>query len=91
MTDLGVVGAREEHARSVLEDQRVTLHALLSRVSALRSAVPPVEGGPWCSPAQRRYAERLLRLAGALESASAELQGAIAATGTALARLGPRP
>ncbi len=82
----GVVDARTEYEVAVLQSQRLELGRLVVRMAGIRRDLP--RGGTvyWRSAAQRRYLERLTRLEDLLESAAAELQGALAATGTALAR-----
>jgi hypothetical protein len=82
----GGVDARTEYEVALLQRQRQELGRLVTRMAAARRDLP--RGGTvyWRSAAQRRYLERLTRLEDLLESAAAELQGALAATGTALAR-----
>lgn len=82
----GGVDARTEYEMALLQCQRQELARLVARMSAIRRDLP--RGGTvyWRSAAQRRYVERLTRLEDLVESAAAELQGALAATGTALAR-----
>jgi hypothetical protein len=84
--DNGGPDARAEYEIAVLRSQREDLGRLVTRMSALRRDLP--RGGTvyWRSAAQRRYTQRLVRLEDLLESAAAELQGALAATGTGLAR-----
>jgi hypothetical protein len=81
----GGVDARTEYEVALLRFQRQELGRLVARMSMLRRDVPTGGTVYWRSAAQRRYVERLRRLEDLLESAAAELQGALAATGTALA------
>ena len=82
----GVVDARTEYETALLRRQREELGGLVARMSVLRRVLPTGGTVYWRSRAQRRYLERLTRVEDLLESAAAELQGALAATGTALAR-----
>jgi hypothetical protein len=76
--------ARSEYESALLRAQREELGRIVTRMGALRRDLPTGGTVYWRSAAQRRYAERLRRLEDLLESAAAELQGALAATGTAL-------
>ena len=82
----GGADARTEYEIALLQRQREELGRLGARVAALRRVLPTGGTVYWRSRAQQRYLERLTRLEDLLESAAAELQGALAATGTALAR-----
>jgi len=81
----GGADARAERELAVVRRQREELGRLVARMGALRHEVPRDGTVYWKSAAQRRYLVRLERLDDLLESAAAELQGALAATGTALA------
>jgi hypothetical protein len=78
--------ARTEYELALLRLQREELGGLVTRLNALRRGLPTGGTVYWRSAAQRRYVDRLTRLEDLLESAAAELQGALVATGTALAR-----
>lgn len=81
----GGVDARTEYEIALLRRQREELGGLVARMSVLRRVLPTGGTVYWRSRAQRRYRERLTRIEDLLESAAAELQGALTATGSAIA------